>query len=135
MPDPAAKSETNDHFYCRLKITTTSGELFEYFQDRPLGRDQDHPLPAGAIEAKFRDCAKIALNPPAVETLLALCLALDTLPDVAHVLDVIASGVKTVEARPRPHPEERAKRASRRMATRSERAAMVRDAPSGRSSP
>ena len=46
-PDPAAKSETNDHFYCRLKITTTAGEMFEHFVDRPVGRDRDHPLPAG----------------------------------------------------------------------------------------
>ena len=97
-PDPAAKSETNDHFYCRLKITTTSGELFEYFQDRPLGRDQDHPLPTGALEAKFRDCAKIALSAPAVESLLALCLALETLPDVAQAIDVIEAGANTAEA-------------------------------------
>ena len=61
-PDPAAKRETNDHFYCRLKITTTAGETFEHFVDRPVGRDRDHPLPPGALEAKFRDCAKTVLD-------------------------------------------------------------------------
>ena len=72
-PDPAAKRETNDHFYCRLKITTTAGETFEHFVDRPVGRDRDHPLPPGALEAKFRDCAKTVLDGKAVETVLAQC--------------------------------------------------------------
>ena len=89
-PDPAAKTETNDHFYCRLRITTTAGETFEHFVDRPVGRDRDHPLPAGALEAKFRDCAKIVLDAKAVETLLDQCLALEKVADVSGVLDVIA---------------------------------------------
>ena len=93
-PDPAAKSETNDHFYCRLKITTTAGETFEHFVDRPIGRDRDHPLPPGALEAKFRDCAKTVLDAEAVETVLARCNVLETLPDVADILNVIATGVK-----------------------------------------
>ncbi len=92
-PDPVAKRETTDHFYCRLKITTTAGETFEHFVDRPVGRDRDHPLPAGALEAKFRDCAKIVLDGKAVETLLAKCNVLETLPDMSDVLDVIAAGV------------------------------------------
>src|SRR5258708_25236436 len=72
-PDPAAKRETNDHFYCRLKITTTAGETFEHFVDRPVGRDRDHPLPPGALEAKFRDCAKTVLDAKGVEALLQQC--------------------------------------------------------------
>ncbi|MPZ40699.1 MAG: MmgE/PrpD family protein [Rhizobiales bacterium] len=92
-PDPAAKSETIDHFYCRLRITTTSGEVFQHFVDRPVGRDRDHPLPPGALEAKFRDCAKTVLDAAAVETLLTQCNAVETLPDMSDVLNVIASGV------------------------------------------
>ena len=45
-------------FLCRLRITTAAGETFEHFVDRPVGRDRDHPLPPGALEAKFRDCAQ-----------------------------------------------------------------------------
>jgi 2-methylcitrate dehydratase PrpD len=93
-PDPAAISETSDHFYCRLKITAASGETFEHFQDRPIGRDKDHPLPAGALEAKFRDCANTVLDTQSVETLLQRCLALETVTDVAAILDGIAAGVK-----------------------------------------
>jgi 2-methylcitrate dehydratase PrpD len=94
VPDPAAKSETGDHFYCRLKVTTTTGETFEHFVDRPVGRDRDQPLPASALEAKFRDCAKIALDDEAVETVLDRCLALETVADASEVLDAIATGVK-----------------------------------------
>ena len=93
-PDPEAKRETTDHFYCRLKLTKADGEAVEHFQDRPIGRDKDHPLPAGALEAKFRDCAQVVLDAQATETLLQQCLALETLPDVSIVLDVIAAGVK-----------------------------------------
>ena len=92
-PDPAAKRETNDHFYCRLKITTTAGETFEHFVDRPVGRDRDHPLPPGALEAKFRDCAKTVLDGKAVETVLAQCRALETILDMSDVVTVIATGV------------------------------------------
>ena len=100
-PDPAAKHETSDHFYCRLKITTTAGESFEHFVDRPVGRDRDHPLPAGALEAKFRDCAKTVLDAKAVETLLDRCLALETVADVSDVLDVIATGITPPTLAPR----------------------------------
>jgi len=92
-PDPGAKHETSDHFYCRLKITTTTGEAFEHFVDRPVGRDRDHPLPAGALEAKFRDCAKTVLDAKAVETALNQCLALEKVADVSDLLDIIAAGV------------------------------------------
>jgi 2-methylcitrate dehydratase PrpD len=104
-PDPDAKQETSDHFYCRLKITTTNGETFEHFQDRPIGRDKDHPLPAGALEAKFRDCAKLVLDPQAVETLLNQCLALEAAKDMSDVLNLIAIGVKSppVETRSRAY--------------------------------
>jgi 2-methylcitrate dehydratase PrpD len=101
LPDPAAESETTDHFYCRLKITTTAGESFEHFVDRPIGRDRDHPLPAGALEAKFRDCAKTVLDAKAVEALLGQCLALEKVADVSGVLDVIAAGVTPPALAPR----------------------------------
>ena len=52
----AARPATTSIAGC--KITTTAGESVRAFQDRPIGRDKDHPLPAGALEAKFRDCAK-----------------------------------------------------------------------------
>jgi len=90
--DPAATADAR--FHCRLRITTVDGETFEHRQSHPVGRDNGHPLPAGALEAKFRDCAQIALDTPAMEALIAQCAALESLPDVAQILDVIAAGVK-----------------------------------------
>jgi 2-methylcitrate dehydratase PrpD len=98
--DPTAESEIGGHFYCRLRITGVNGEVFELLQDRPIGRDKDHPLPPGALAAKFRDCARRVLDEQAVETLVAQCAALETLPDVAAVLDVIAAGLKLPAVEP-----------------------------------
>ena len=90
--DPDAKAETDDHFYARVRVTASSGEAFEHFVDRPLGRDRDHPLPAGTLEAKFRDCASLVLDAESVDTLLRLCGGLESVVDVANLLDVIAAG-------------------------------------------
>src|SRR5215475_6058867 len=53
----------DDHFYARVRVTTTAGEAFEHFVEAALGRDRNHPLPTGTLEAKFRDCARRALDP------------------------------------------------------------------------
>ncbi len=58
----------------------------EHFVDRPLGRDRDHPLPAGTLEAKFRDCARRALDEASTEEVLRLCSTLDELADAGDVL-------------------------------------------------
>jgi hypothetical protein len=62
-------------------VTTASGEAHEHFVDRPLGRDRDHPLPEGTLQAKFRDCARRALDEASTEEVLRLCGALDELAD------------------------------------------------------
>ena len=74
-PDPAAKSETNDHFYCRLKITTAGGETFEHFAGPP-GRPRQRPSAAGRRAGSEipRLRADWCSTAPAVETLLRLCL-------------------------------------------------------------
>jgi len=97
-PDPDA-TESNDHFYARLRVTTASGETFETFVDRPVGRHRDHPLPAGTIETKFRDCARIVLDAESTERLLHFCADLENVADMADVLKVMAAGVT---ARPAP---------------------------------
>jgi 2-methylcitrate dehydratase PrpD len=93
-PDATAESEVGGHFYCRLRITTADGQVVEMLQNRPIGRDKDHPLPPGALEAKFRDCARLALDAKAVETLVGQFATLETLPDMTAVLDTLAGGVK-----------------------------------------
>jgi 2-methylcitrate dehydratase PrpD len=85
----------DDHFYARVRVTTTTGETFEHFVDRPLGRDRAHPLPAGTLEAKFRDCARVVLAPECIEAVVRLCDNLEYVPDVKGILDVLAVGVKS----------------------------------------
>jgi 2-methylcitrate dehydratase PrpD len=91
-PDPDAHTDTGDHFYARLRVTTTAGTTFEHFVDTPLGGDRTHPLPPGTLAAKFRDCAGLALDAVSTETLLKVCGELDTVADVAEVLNVMAAG-------------------------------------------
>ena len=76
-----------------VAITLAGGDVVRERQDRPRG-GPDAPLTRGELEAKFRDCAKIVLDAKAVETVLNRCLALETVPDVSEVLNVIAAGVK-----------------------------------------
>ena len=103
-PDAQAAKETTDHFYARVRITLRSGEQVETFVDAPVGRDREHPLPAGTLEAKFRDCARQALTDVAADRLLERLLALDTAGPIALLSNIIADGVKPGA------PEERASR-------------------------
>lgn len=93
-PDPEATMETTDHFYARVRVTLRSGEQVETFVDRPVGRDRDHPLPPGALEAKFRDCAGQVLTDVAAAHLLERLLALDTAGPIALLSTIIADGIK-----------------------------------------
>ena len=104
-PDPDATMETTDHFYARVRVTLRSGEQVETFVDRPVGRDREHPLPSGALEAKFRDCAGQVLTDVAAARLLERLLALDTAGPIALLSNIIAEGMK---------PGAPAERASRR---------------------
>jgi 2-methylcitrate dehydratase PrpD len=103
-PDPQATMETTDHFYARVRVTLQSGEQVETYVDRPLGRDRDHPLPAGTLEAKFRDCAGQALTAVAAENLLERLLALEAAGPIALLSRIIAEGLKP------DAPDERAPR-------------------------
>jgi 2-methylcitrate dehydratase PrpD len=96
QPDANLGSAAPDHFYARVRVTTTSGEAFEHFVEAPLGRDRDHPLPSGTLEAKFRDCASRALDPQATEAMLQLCTTLDELADAGDVLAAM-DPARTVE--------------------------------------
>jgi 2-methylcitrate dehydratase PrpD len=86
QPDDSLGRSAEDHFYARLRVTTTAGETHEHFVDRPLGRDRDHPLPQGTLEAKFRDCARRALDEASTEEVLRLCSMLEELADAGDVL-------------------------------------------------
>jgi 2-methylcitrate dehydratase PrpD len=101
VPDPDATMDTTEHFYARVRVTMSSGEQVECFVDRPLGRDRDHPLPAGTLQAKFRDCVTQVLTDEAAGTLADLLLRLDKVGPIAGVSEVIAKGLRPpTEAHP-----------------------------------
>src|SRR5262249_31443497 len=99
--DAGLGRSAEDHFYARLRVTTASGETHEHFVDRPLGRDHDHALPEGTLEAKFRDCARRALDQASTEEVLRLISTLDELADVGDVLAAMAHtrSVKPLDAK------------------------------------
>src|SRR5262249_1827273 len=82
QPDDSLGRSAEDHFYARVRVTTASGDTHEHFAERALGRDRDHPLPEGTLEAKFRDCAQRALDEASTEQVLRLISTLDELGDV-----------------------------------------------------
>jgi hypothetical protein len=51
----------------------------------PLGRDAAHPLPPGALETKFFDCARTVLTDTAARAIAEAMLRIDTLPDIRSV--------------------------------------------------
>jgi 2-methylcitrate dehydratase PrpD len=101
QPDDSLGRSAEDHFYARVRVTTASGETYEHFVDRPLGRDREHPLPEGTLEAKFRDCARRALDGASTEEVLRLCGTLDELADVGDVLSAMTNtrSVEPLDAR------------------------------------
>lgn len=68
--DPDARMDTDEHFYATVQLTTRDGTVHEAHVDRPIGRDRNHPLPPGALEDKFRDCAGQVLAPEIAEQAL-----------------------------------------------------------------
>jgi len=56
-PHPEANWASTDHFYADVTVVTQDGQEFHHYVDRPVGRDRNHPMPEGALEAKFENCA------------------------------------------------------------------------------
>jgi 2-methylcitrate dehydratase PrpD len=92
--DPEARMDTSEHFYARVRVVTNSGEILEKFVDRPVGRDRDHPLPEGALEAKFRDCAAQTQSAKSIDEVVDGIMSLDRLGDIRTLSEILASGAQ-----------------------------------------
>jgi 2-methylcitrate dehydratase PrpD len=84
-PHPEARMESTEHFFADVAVTLTDGRVVTAYVDRPLGRDRDHPLPEGALEAKFVDCAAQVLTLPVAERLRDALLRLHEVRDVREL--------------------------------------------------
>lgn len=98
-PHPEAVMESTEHFFADVEVTTTSGEKFSAYVDRPLGRDRAHPLPPGALETKFRDCAAPVIADDAARAIEAAILGLETQADIRTIGNVMREGVRQTEPR------------------------------------
>lgn len=92
-PHPEARMDTNEHFFALVRVTMQSGEVFEHFVDRPMGRDRAHPLPDGALEAKFLDCAREVQGEASARALLAALLDLESVADVRGLAALMKAGL------------------------------------------
>jgi hypothetical protein len=67
--------------------------VFDAHVDMPLGRDAAHPLPPGALETKFFDCARTVLSDVAARTIADAMLRIDTLPDIRSIGATMRGGL------------------------------------------
>jgi hypothetical protein len=75
-----------------VRVTTRSGEAFERYIDRPLGRDRDHPLPGGTLQAKFQDCASQVLDPRSAASAAALLGDLENVAEIGAISRLLEGG-------------------------------------------
>jgi 2-methylcitrate dehydratase PrpD len=92
-PHPEAVMETTQHFFADVRVETHDGRVFDAHVDMPLGRDAAHPLPPGALETKFFDCARTVLSDVAARTIADAMLRIDTLPDIRSIGATMRGGL------------------------------------------
>lgn len=81
-PHPDARMDTTEHFFAEIFITLQDGTELHHRVERPVGRDRNHPLPKGALGAKFDDCARRALPIAQSDVLHAALMRLAATPDI-----------------------------------------------------
>jgi 2-methylcitrate dehydratase PrpD len=84
-PHPEMSMASTDHFGGEVRITLKDGTVVSRRVNQPIGRDSDHPLPQDLLEAKFVNCATIALEPEAVQALLALLRHIDQVTGIRQI--------------------------------------------------
>jgi 2-methylcitrate dehydratase PrpD len=89
-PHPDAGTANEEALGAEVRVTFDSGEVIAKKVGAALGRGPDNPLPAGALAAKFVNCAGRALPAPSVARLQSVLENLETAPSVKAVVAAIA---------------------------------------------
>ncbi|HTQ33798.1 MAG TPA: MmgE/PrpD family protein [Stellaceae bacterium] len=84
-----ANARSDEALGAEVRVTFVDGEVISKKVGAALGRGPDNPLPASALAAKFANCARRALPPPAVSGLQQLLDTLETQPSVKSVVAAI----------------------------------------------
>jgi 2-methylcitrate dehydratase PrpD len=88
-PHPSASEGNEMALGAEVRVTFTNGEVIAKKVGAALGRGPDNPLPAGALAAKFVNCARRALPGVTVARLQAMLDTLETQPSVKAVAAAI----------------------------------------------
>jgi hypothetical protein len=88
-PHPDAGTANEEALGAEVRVTLDSGEVIAKKVGAALGRGPDNPLPAGALAAKFVNCAGRALPPALVARLQSVLENLETAPSVKTVVAAI----------------------------------------------
>ncbi|MFM1813314.1 MAG: hypothetical protein RLZ98_9 [Pseudomonadota bacterium] len=95
-PHPKATPEETNIYYAELTVETTDGRTLHKYVDSPVGRDRHHPLPEGALETKFDDCAGLILREPVVADVRERLLSLERENAASGVSALIERGLHHV---------------------------------------
>ncbi|HWB50679.1 MAG TPA: MmgE/PrpD family protein [Stellaceae bacterium] len=89
-PHPSADTSNEMALGAEVRVTFADGAVIAKKVGAALGRGPDNPLPAGALAAKFTNCASRALPAAAVARLHAMLDTLETAPSLKAVTAAIA---------------------------------------------
>ena len=96
-PHPEADIASTEHFFAEVTVCLRDGSTISQRVERPLGRDRDHPLPEGALERKFLDCARLALSETAALALRDALLSLERVSDLRDLSALLAGTSNATE--------------------------------------
>lgn len=98
-PHPDAVMESTEHFFAEVTVTLTNGQTVVARVERPFGRDRLHPLPEGALEAKFIGCAEPVVGTEAAVALRDALLSLDSVERIAQLSPLLRGATENHEGR------------------------------------
>lgn len=84
-PHPQARMDTTEHFFAEVTVTLSDGTSLHHRVERPVGRDRSHPLPDGALHAKFDDCARRSLPGEQADALREALCRLESVNRIAEL--------------------------------------------------
>ncbi len=93
-PHPDAGTANEQALGAEVRVTFDTGEVIAKKVGAALGRGPDNPLPAGALAAKFVNCAGRALPPASVARLQQMLETLEMAPSVKAIVAAIAAPSK-----------------------------------------
>ncbi len=95
---PSLPKDMGEHYQGVVNITTVDGQQFSARVDQPL-RGPQNLAPPDRLEAKFKDCAGLALRADAVPRLYEQLRAVDSLSNICELTEFMAQSVIAAGAR------------------------------------